>query len=106
MWGVIGLVYERARDDLVRIASELLRILEYRGYDSTGAAIQGDTEDVTLAKGVGAPSVMVDELGIRRMGGRAFCGQVRWSYLDRLGIADHGVHPDVPKNVSKSITVD
>jgi len=27
-------------------------------------------------------------------------------YLDRLGIKDHGVHPDVPKNVSKSITVD
>ena len=27
-------------------------------------------------------------------------------YLDRLGIEDHGVHPDVPKNVSKSITVD
>ena len=27
-------------------------------------------------------------------------------YLDRLGIQDHGVHPDVPKNVSKSITVD
>ncbi len=26
--------------------------------------------------------------------------------LDNLGIADHGVHPDVPKNVSKSITVD
>jgi len=27
-------------------------------------------------------------------------------YLDRLGVAEHGVHPDVPKNVSKSITVD
>jgi hypothetical protein len=27
-------------------------------------------------------------------------------YLDRLGVRDHGVHPDVPKNVSKSITVD
>jgi glucosamine--fructose-6-phosphate aminotransferase (isomerizing) len=27
-------------------------------------------------------------------------------HLDRLGVADHGVHPDVPKNVSKSITVD
>jgi hypothetical protein len=26
--------------------------------------------------------------------------------LDRLGVMDHGVHPDVPKNVSKSITVD
>ena len=26
--------------------------------------------------------------------------------LDSMGIAEHGVHPDVPKNVSKSITVD
>ncbi|MBN2461142.1 MAG: SIS domain-containing protein [Candidatus Cloacimonetes bacterium] len=26
--------------------------------------------------------------------------------LDKLGIMEHGVHPDVPKNVSKSITVD
>ena len=26
--------------------------------------------------------------------------------LDKLNILDHGVHPDVPKNVSKSITVD
>jgi len=30
----------------------------------------------------------------------------KMNYLDRLGIIDHGVHPDVPKNVSKSITVD
>ena len=30
----------------------------------------------------------------------------RAAYLDRLGMKDHGVHPDVPKNVSKSITVD
>jgi hypothetical protein len=27
-------------------------------------------------------------------------------YLDRLWIRAHGVHPDVPKNVSKSITAD
>ena len=26
--------------------------------------------------------------------------------LDKLNMAEHGVHPDVPKNVSKSITVD
>lgn len=30
----------------------------------------------------------------------------KMQYLDRLQIQDHGVHPDVPKNVSKSITVD
>ena len=28
------------------------------------------------------------------------------AYLDELGVAGHGVHPDTPKNVSKSITVD
>ena len=31
---------------------------------------------------------------------------LKMDYLDKLGIKDHGVHPDVPKNVSKSITVD
>jgi hypothetical protein len=30
----------------------------------------------------------------------------KMEYLDRLRVADHGVHPDAPKNVSKSITVD
>ncbi len=79
MCGVIGLICERTRDDMGQVAAELLKTLEYRGYDSTGAAIQGDEEDVVLKKGVGAPSVMVDELGITRMAGRAFCGQVRWA---------------------------
>jgi glucosamine 6-phosphate synthetase-like amidotransferase/phosphosugar isomerase protein len=79
MCGVIGLICEHHRDDLGQVAAELLKTLEYRGYDSTGAAIQGDGEEVQLAKGVGAPSVMVHELGITAMGGRAFCGQVRWA---------------------------
>jgi len=30
----------------------------------------------------------------------------KMQFMDRLEIANHGVHPDVPKNVSKSITVD
>jgi len=30
----------------------------------------------------------------------------KMEWLDGLGLADHGVHPDAPKNVSKSITVD
>jgi glucosamine--fructose-6-phosphate aminotransferase (isomerizing) len=79
MCGVIGLIYERSKGDLGQVAAELLKTLEYRGYDSTGAAIQGDDEDVWLAKGVGAPSLMVDELGITQASGRAFCGQVRWA---------------------------
>ena len=30
----------------------------------------------------------------------------KMNFLNRLEILDHGVHPDSPKNVSKSITVD
>src|SRR5438132_871619 len=57
MCGVIGLVYENHHPQLGRIAAELLKTLEYRGYDSTGAAIQGAGTEVRLAKGVGAPLV-------------------------------------------------
>jgi glutamine---fructose-6-phosphate transaminase (isomerizing) len=92
MCGVIGLVYENARDDLGKIAAELLKTLEYRGYDSTGAAIQGDSDEVVLAKGVGAPSLMVDELGITRMRGRAFCGQVRWATFGAVTDANSQPH--------------
>ncbi|MBP7264570.1 MAG: SIS domain-containing protein, partial [Spirochaetia bacterium] len=31
---------------------------------------------------------------------------LKMEYLDQLGVDEHGVHPDAPKNVSKSITVD
>lgn len=79
MCGVIGLIYERERSDLGLIAERLLKTLEYRGYDSTGAAIQGAAEDVELRKGVGAPSVMAKQLGIVDMGGQILCAQVRWA---------------------------
>ncbi|MEM9068386.1 MAG: SIS domain-containing protein [Myxococcota bacterium] len=80
MCGVIGLVHERDRNDLGAIAGELLETLQYRGYDSTGAVIQGETpEDTTLRKGVGAPSELIHSLGIVKLRGRVFCGQVRWA---------------------------
>lgn len=79
MCGVIGYICERHRDDLGSVASELLRQLEYRGYDSTGAAVQGLTDAIHLAKGVGAPSAVVGPLGITGMKGNVICGQVRWA---------------------------
>jgi len=92
MCGVIGLVYERHRGDLGQVAAELLKTLEYRGYDSTGAAIQGDAIDVALAKGVGAPSLMTGELGITKMSGRAFCGQVRWATFGAVNAENSQPH--------------
>lgn len=95
MCGVIGLVCERSRDDLGVMAGELLEALQYRGYDSCGAAVQGDADhEVTLLKGVGAPSDLVPELGIDRLAGRVFCGQVRWAtfgVVDELNAQPHVV---------------
>ncbi len=79
MCGVVGLIFERNRPDFGQIAGELLRTLEYRGYDSTGAAIQGEGDEVDLRKGVGAPSNLVHRLGITSLPGQILCGQVRWA---------------------------
>jgi glucosamine--fructose-6-phosphate aminotransferase (isomerizing) len=92
MCGVIGLVYERSRDDLGQIAAGLLKTLEYRGYDSTGGAFQGDDLDVRLLKGVGAPSVLVHTLGITAERGRTFCGQVRWATFGAVTDANSQPH--------------
>jgi len=92
MCGVIGLVCERSRADLGRMGAELLRTLEYRGYDATGATCQGEGESVTLAKGVGAPSVLVHSLGIVDMSGQILTGQVRWATFGAVTQANSQPH--------------
>lgn len=95
MCGVIGLVYSADRDDLGATGGVLLRALQYRGYDSTGAATQSSTsEEVDLRKSVGAPSEIVPGLGIDQMSGQVFCGQVRWATfgaVDDLNAQPHEV---------------
>jgi glucosamine 6-phosphate synthetase-like amidotransferase/phosphosugar isomerase protein len=94
MCGVIGLCSMNHRNDLGIVAAELLKTLEYRGYDSTGAAFQGEGEEIVLRKGVGAPSVMVEQLGIIGCAGSIMCGQVRWATfgsVDDLNAQPHEV---------------
>jgi len=79
MCGVIGFRSEKERNDLGAVSSKLLRMLEYRGYDSTGAAIQNSKGDIILRKDVGAPSVVTVKLNIPELSGKIFCGQVRWA---------------------------
>jgi len=79
MCGVIGFRSENERKDLGAVSSKLLRMLEYRGYDSTGAAIQNSKGEIFLRKEVGAPSVVTVKLDIPELSGKIFCGQVRWA---------------------------
>jgi len=79
MCGVVGLVYGKANAALGEEAAALLRKLEYRGYDSTGAAFLDADGQVTLEKRVGAPSQVIQQLELEKRAGQRFIGQVRWA---------------------------
>jgi glucosamine 6-phosphate synthetase-like amidotransferase/phosphosugar isomerase protein len=89
--GVLGLVYARRTVRLGDVATRLLRVLEYRGYDSTGGVFQ-DGERITLLKAPGAPSEICAALGMPSQEGTVFCGQVRWATfgaVDELNAQPH-----------------
>jgi glucosamine 6-phosphate synthetase-like amidotransferase/phosphosugar isomerase protein len=60
-------------------ATELLKRLEYRGYDSTGASFIDKDRTIVLVKKTGAPSTVTRELDIPSFRGQRFIGQVRWA---------------------------
>jgi glucosamine--fructose-6-phosphate aminotransferase (isomerizing) len=79
MCGIVSLVYKEENPDMGREAADLLRRLEYRGYDSTGASFIDAERTISLMKKVGAPSRVCRELGIEGRAGQRFVGQVRWA---------------------------
>jgi glucosamine--fructose-6-phosphate aminotransferase (isomerizing) len=79
MCGVVGIVYGKNNERLGRVASFLLKKLEYRGYDSTGGAFFAPGGAVTLKKKVGSPSKVIHELELEGQSGSRFIGQVRWA---------------------------
>ncbi len=79
MCGIVSLCYGTPNPALGHEAGELLKRLEYRGYDSTGGAFIGADLGIKLLKKVGAPSRVVPELGMDREAGQRFIGQVRWA---------------------------
>ena len=79
MCGVVSIVYAGDIVNLGNEASNLLKKLEYRGYDSTGAAFIKKDGSVALRKKVGAPSKVVEQLELAKYSGFKFIGQVRWA---------------------------
>lgn len=92
--GVLGMALPQVSVNMGQYASKLLKALEYRGYDSTGAAFQGDSTNIVLLKDVGAPSTLVKTLGIEKQSGKIFCGQVRWAtfgFVNKTNAQPHEV---------------
>ena len=79
MCGIVSICYACVNPRLGYEASELLKRLEYRGYDATGGAFIGADGAIRLLKKVGAPSKVVVELGLEAEQGQRFLGQVRWA---------------------------
>lgn len=92
--GVLGLSLVKVSPKLGEYASTLLKSLEYRGYDSTGAVFQDDKKKIVSMKDVGAPSTLIETLQINKQQGKIFCGQVRWAtfgLVDKLNAQPHEV---------------
>ena len=79
MCGVVGIVYSKLNENLGEVAANLLKRLEYRGYDSTGGAFFKPEGSVLLKKKVGSPTNVISELKMDRDVGHKFLGQVRWA---------------------------
>lgn len=79
MCGVVSIIYGKENNKLGEEACQLLKRLEYRGYDSTGAAFINEEKNISLRKKVGSPSKVVEELQIAQFKGNRFIGQVRWA---------------------------
>jgi glucosamine 6-phosphate synthetase-like amidotransferase/phosphosugar isomerase protein len=79
MCGIVSLIYKTENPDMGKEAEALLRRLEYRGYDSTGASFIDDKRRIVLLKKTGAPSKVCPALGIAGKPGQRFIGQVRWA---------------------------
>jgi len=79
MCGIVSLAYHDDNPDLGKEAAALLRRLEYRGYDSTGASFIDRAGAISLLKKVGSPTKVCKELGVEGRSGQRFIGQVRWA---------------------------
>lgn len=79
MCGIVSIIYKEENPEIGREATALLKRLEYRGYDSTGASFIDKNKSITLFKKVGAPSRVCLELDIPSRSGQRFIGQVRWA---------------------------
>ena len=95
MCGIVSLCYKAENPALGFEGGELLKRLEYRGYDSTGGAFVRQDGSIKLLKAVGAPSRVVPELGISKETGQRFIGQVRWATYG--AVTDVNCQPHHPR---------
>lgn len=94
MCGIVGYV---GRDEAAPILLDGLSRLEYRGYDSAGVAVYGETEGMQVEKAKGRLQVLNDLVkGGSTLHGTVGVGHTRWA--THGAPSDVNSHPQVSEN--------
>jgi len=94
MCGIVGYVGKRAA---APILLEGLRRLEYRGYDSSGIAVQ-NRGDVNIVRAVGKLARLDEALAASPLAGTTGIGHTRWATHGRPSLAN--AHPQSAGNIT------
>ena len=91
MCGIVGAI---ARRDVVPVIIEGLKRLEYRGYDSAGAAVLHDGQ-LERVRRVGRVAEMEQQVAVQRLGGPLAIGHTRWA--THGGVTEYNAHPHISR---------